>query len=284
MFAHLATGWSTLLGMGKRVLIVTRARIPNAETSESETTWFSSIASDLHSSNQNRTVVSAIYGLVTDAMTGRKYLRNGLQQVAADVARVGIADWFDSPSDQPMSNFSLVDANGVDVGHDEGPRGAMSGLSDNTQGNRFLCVERLADAARLEDVFTTAPWTFFSSSDQIQNAMTARVCNLCELAAVTASIGTLGGKSAYKAATGSTAATLTDRSRRAIQAVVFKEVSQAAAQYITNATDAAIDTGLVQVNQNVTVTGGNLLGVSGTLHPEVFGYVKDLTWTLNVGQ
>ena len=160
----------------------------------------------------------------------------------------------------------------------------MSGLSDNTQGNRFLCVERLADAARLEDVFTTAPWTFFSSSDQIQNAMTARVCNLCERAAVTASIGTLGGKSAYKAATGSTAATLTDRSRRAIQAVVFKEVSQAAAQYITNATDAAIDTGLVQVNQNVTVTGGNLLGVSGTLHPEVFGYVKDLTWTLNVGQ
>jgi hypothetical protein len=268
--------------MGKKVQILTRARIPNAETSETELAWFNATSADLANATQNRVGVCNLYGLVTDARTARQYLRSGLQQVAADCVRVSIDTWFDSPNDQPMANFSLVDSTGTDIGHDEGPRGKMTGLSDSTR--RFICCQRLADSARLEDVFLTVPWTMCSPTDQIQNVMTARVCNLLERAAVTASVRGLGGKAAYNAATSTSGPALTDKARRAIQGQVYQVVAQAGAPYIQNAGDAAIDTGLVQVNPGVTVSGGNLLAVSGTIHPKVFGYVKDLTWNLDVSE
>ncbi len=53
---------------------------------------------------------------------------------------------------------------------------------------------------------------------------------------------------------------------------------------IQNWDDASLDTGLVQVNPIVTVSGGNLLSVTGSLAPLVFGYLLNLGFTLAVQQ
>lgn len=282
MFSIISAGRAALLLTGKRVTVVARTRIPDAETSETEAAWAASIAADLHGSYDSTIAMVATYGLVTDAMTGNQYLRSDLQQFAADVVRVNRSVWPNCPDDQPEQNFTLVNAAGSDVGHDEGPRGALTGLSDQDQGNRFICSQRLPDSARLEEVFSTVPWVMFAPGEKIQNIMVRRIANAMEREAVSAGNTGLGGKLRYTPASGSTPAMLTAPSRRAVQKFTYDLLARDFASDIQNTADAGLDTGLVQVNPRVTVTGGNLLGVSETLAPLVQGYLLSLAITLAV--
>lgn len=282
MFSIISAGRAALLLTGKRVTVVARTRIPDAETSETEAAWAASIAADLHGSYDSTIAMVATYGLVTDAMTGNQYLRSDLQQFAADVVRVNRSVWPNCPDDQPEQNFTLVNAAGSDVGHDEGPRGALTGLSDQDQGNRFICSQRLPDSARLEEVFSTVPWVMFAPGEKIQNIMVRRIANAMEREAVSAGNTGLGGKLRYTPAAGSTPAMLTAPSRRAVQKFTYDLLARDFASDIQNTADAGLDTGLVQVNPRVTVTGGNLLGVSETLAPLVQGYLLSLAITLAV--
>jgi hypothetical protein len=282
MFTILSAGRAALLLTGKRVTVLTRARIPDAETSETEAVWAAAVAADLHGSYDSTINMVCTYGLVTDAMTGNQYLRSDLQQWAADVVRVDRSVWPNCPDDQPEQNFTLANATGTDVGHDEGPRGALTGLSDADQGNRFVCSQRLPDAARLEEVFSTVPWVMFAPGEKIQNLMVRRIANAMEREAVSAGNTGLGGKLRYNPASGNTPAMLTEPSRRAAQGMIYQTLARDFAADIQNAADAALDTGLVQVNPRVTVTGGNLLGISVTLAPLVFGYLLNLSITLAV--
>jgi hypothetical protein len=282
MFAALSAGWTALDATGKTCVILTRARNPN--TGEGESTWGTSISAAFVGSSNSKISLVAAYGLITDAMTSRQYLRSLLTQFAADTIRVDLADWPDAPADRKMANVKIVNAAGVDVGHDEGPRGVFTGLSDETQGNRFWCVQRLPDVARVEDVFSTVPWTMFAAGDTIQNLMTARVVNLARRVSKSAAVTQLGGRLAYNAASGSNPATLTDRARRAAQSVIYGALAPVMKPYIQNAGDAALDTGLVQVSPTVTVTGGNLLHLTITLSLKVYGYVLAETFNVAVIQ
>ena len=287
MAAHITTGLNTMLAAGKRCVAIVRTRIPDAETSETDATWTADIIADYDGFEDSRINVRAAYGLITDAATTRQYLRSDLAQWAADVCRVSISDMPNVPADQAESNFTLVDADGVTIGHDEGVRGAATGLSDEGQGNRFSSVMRLPDSARRESVFATVPWVMYAADERITNLPTRRVVNALERVAVSAGTSALGEKLYYTPAdpnTPGSTAMLTEASRNALHGVIFGALSAQFGPHIQNANDAAVDTGLVQVDPVVTVSGGNLLTVSVTIAPLVFGYLLNLNIVLAVQQ
>lgn len=282
MFATIKTGRAALAAAGKRVIVLTRARLPDYENSETDAEWNADVAADFAALTDSGIHLRASYGLVTDAMTARQYLRSDLQQFAADVVRVRRATWPNCPNDQETANFSLVDADGNLVGHDEGVRGASTGLSNDSLGNRFGCVMRMADPTRMEYVYSTVPWVMYSTDERIRNLQTRRVVNAIERVAVAAGTTQLGGRFKYTPATGTTAAQLSDEARRAIHGIVFKALSAEFRDDISNANDAGLDNGLVQVAQSITVSGGNLLNVPITIAPRVFGYLLEIPITVAV--
>src|SRR5690606_7635653 len=85
--AHVTTGLNALANVGKDCVAITRTRLPDFENSEAEATWAASIIDDFADFDDSRIVVRAGYGLITDAVSTRRYLRSTLQQFAADVVR-----------------------------------------------------------------------------------------------------------------------------------------------------------------------------------------------------
>jgi hypothetical protein len=124
----------------------------------------------------------------------------------------------------------------------------------------------------------------YSADERIRNIPTRRVCNAIERVAVTAGTSLMGSKVGYMPAVGATSAYLTDGGRRLVHGVIFDALSREFRDDIQNPDAAALDTGLVQVQQNITVSGGNLLAISVTLAPIVWGYLQTLNITLAVQQ
>lgn len=284
--AHVSTGLTALRTRGKRVTAIFRSRVPDFETGETEAAWSASIAAEFASFEDSHMIWRAGYGLVTDAMTGNQYLRANLQQFAADVVRSPRAQWPCAPSDPVTGlggepNVSLVDADGLTVGHDEGAGGTGVGLSNDTLGNRASCEMRIPESTVRESVFNTVPWTMYAADERIRNLMTRRIANAMAGVAVTAGLLSLGAHAFYTRLTPTTG-TLKPESRKALQGAIYAAVSGEFKDEIDNAGDAAIDTGLVQVAAGVTISGGNLLAIAVTLKPSVGGYVLTLNITIAI--
>ncbi len=280
--AHITTGQSALKARGKRATVICRTRIPTFESSETDAAWNTSIAADFANFSDSTVLIRAAYGLITDALTARQFLRSNLAQFAADAVRVARVKFPDVPADRPMANFTLIDASGNTIGHDEGPRGASTGLSNDTLGNRFSCDMRFADSARREQVFCTVPWVMYAAGEQILNFPTRRIANALEREAVSAGTSDLGADLFYIPASGSTPAKLTAASLAALHGKIFGVLSVDFASDIGNASAGGLDIGLVQINPIVVVTGGNLLTVDVTLAPVVKGYLLNLNVTLQI--
>ena len=112
--------------------------------------------------------------------------------------------------------------------------------------------------------------------------MTRRIANAMERDAISAGTQLLGGRLGFTPATNTSPALLSDGSRRAIHGKIFQAISTNFATDIQNPNDAALDNGLVQVSQAITVTGGTLLNVPVTLAPKVFGHLLSLSITLAI--
>lgn len=283
MLAHYTTGLNALKAVGKRPSLLTRARLPDFESGETRAVWAQAIADDMRNFHDSRIAVDAAYLLLTDATTGRQYLRSDFGQFVADEARISIEKLANVPADQAEANVTLVDAMGTTIGHDEGPRGDFVMLSDESLGNRFRCVQRLADQARREDVFSTVPWVLYGSTDRIKTLPVRRVANAIEVVATTAGNSSLGSNLRSYPATKDTPETLDYRSQVAIQSSIFQALTARFADKIQNGDDAGLD-GLVQVNPVVTALGANLKQVKATIQPRVFGILLKLNITLAVSQ
>lgn len=279
--AHVSTMLDALAAIGRDCTAIIRTRSRDFEAGETEAAWQAAVAADFANFEDDRIVVRASYQFVTDAMTSRSYLRHDLAQFAADVVRVRRAVWPCAPADRAMPNASLVDGNGTRYGHDEGPQGSDSGLSDDGQGNRFSCVQRLPVSLVRQNVYNTVPWVAYPEDSTIRNLPTCRLVNAMRRVARVAAIPTLGAR-LYYTSTGAGTGTLTAASRTALHGSIYQAIANEFAAEIDNAADAALDTGLVQVSPPVTVSGGNLLGVSVTLAPKIGGYVRSVTITIAV--
>jgi hypothetical protein len=281
--AHVTTGLNALADVGRDVLCLARYRLPDVEASESETTWGTALEAEfpIGTFDDSRIHLVTEYGLLTDATTTRQYFRSFLAQTAADFVRVERGAWADSPSDQKMANATLIDANGVTIGHDEGARGTFTGLSNDTLGNRFGCVERLSDSTRREDVYKTFPWVLYASDERIRSVPARRLVNALRRVIRAAGIPLLGQRLSY-ITTGPTTGTLTDAARESVHGAIFQAVSAEFGDEFDNAADAALDTGLIQVNPAVVLAAGGIVSLSITAAPKLPGYVKDLSFTIAV--
>ncbi len=283
--AALSAGLATLRTSGKRAMAIARYRLPDFEASEAFSAWGAAYKTEFAAVHDSNIHCRMAFGLITDSMSARQYLRSDIAQFAADVVRVGISTWMDSPSDRAMSNFTLIDASGVTIGHDEGPRGTFTGLSSETQTDPTPgCVQRLASASRMEEVFTTAPWVMAAPDERIRTVMQRRVAIAMEREAVDAAVTLLGGRLSFTAAAGAVPARLTDDSVRTAQKVIYRAVSAISRGHVSNWDDAALDTGLVQVQQDITVGAGNMIGLTVILAPKNFGYTLSVNITLAAQQ
>lgn len=279
--AVVTTGLNAMVAAGKDCAALVRTRLPDFENSETETAWGDAIIDDFANFEDSRIAVRAAYKLVTDAVTTRQYLRSDLAQFAADCVRVGRFVWPCAPNDRAMPNASLVDSTGATIGHDEGPRGAFTGLSNETLGNRFSCVQRLPDATRREDVFNTVPWVHYAADEKIRNLMVRRLVNAMRRVTRAAGTPALGGLNFYKGTSPSTG-TLSETSRTALQGRIYQALREEFRGEVENVDEAALDSGLVQVLPTVTVSGGNLLGASIKLAPRVGGFLLSVDVGLGI--
>jgi hypothetical protein len=244
----------------------------------------------------SRVHVRGTYCLTQDALTGRTYQRSDLAQFAADVVRVERSTWPDAPADQPMANCSFVDGAGVLVGHDEGPANVLGGgiLSNDQEGMRLGCQQRIPGNEAAEAVFATSPWMLYGIAidNTIPHLMAARIARAMERVAVAAALKpsgastpTAGSKLFYVPANPSasppTQASLTQTSIGALHGTIFDALSGAFADDIQNANDGDLNTGLVQVVSTVVVNGG-FLAITVNLLPLMFGYVRAIGLVLYV--
>lgn len=285
MAAIISAGQLELREVGKLVTCVFRTRIPDWETSETDAAWNTSISANFIDYTDSTTQKRAAYGFITDAMTSNQYLRSDFAQWCADIVATPRAAWPDCPNNRigGMPNVTLIDANGVLIGHDEGPAGESTGLSNPTLGNTFSCVERLPVPAVRQAVYAVAPWVSYDVGETIQTLMARRLADACKRVAVLAAVPQFGSRLFYTS-TGPTSGTLTPQSLKLVQSSIFAAVSGEFSTEFSNASDADLNTGLVQVNPAVTVGAGKLLGIEVTIAPNIGGYVLEFTITLAVQQ
>lgn len=283
--AHVTTGLNNLRDKkGSRPTVIARTRLPDWETSETDSAWNASISAVFPQGtvDDSRIELRATYCLITDAMTSREYLRSDLAQFAADTVRVDRSVWPSAPADQVSGapNVRLTNDLDVLVGHDDGPRGDSTGLSNTTLLNRFGCQQRVPNPLTREAVYNTFPWVLFPVGGTIRNLMARRVANAMERDAVNAAQAQMGGKIFYTPADPTdpqSVPTLTEVSRNALHAAVYNVLSENFRNDIQNWDDADPDTGLVQVSSTVVVTDGNVVGATIVLAPLMFGYLANLT-------
>lgn len=285
LWTHVTSLITALEAVGKHVTVICRTRAPDFATPESDATWNTSVSTAFLPLSDDRAIVRAAYNLTIDATTTRQYLRASLAQFAADVVRVPRSVWPGAPADKSEANVSLVNAAGALVGHDEGPRGASTGLSNPTLGNRFSCEQRLPVQAVREAVYNTLPWTLYPAGSKIQNLMVRRIANAMKREAINAGVTSLGGKIFYTPADPNTPGSqpmLTPQSSDAVHAALYDVLSVDFADDIQNAGDASTTTGLVQVNPIIVVGAGNAISITVVLAPLVFGYLLNLTIVLTI--
>lgn len=285
LVATVTTGLNALAAIGRDVTCRARTRLPDFEANETEAAWLAAQQTAFQNADDSRISLEATYGLITDAVTSRQYRRSLLAQNAADLVRVQRSQWAGSPSDPQagagIPNVILIDSTGATVGHDEGPQGAATGLSNSVLGNRFACVQRLAIASDRQAVYTTVPWVLYAGDEAIRTAMLRRLINAMKRVTRVASKPLLGSAKFYSS-TGATTGTLTPSSRKSIHGVIFKALSSEFGAELLNGADASLDTGLVQVSPSVTVAPGRLLTLSITIAPQPPGVVTTINETITI--
>ncbi len=290
--AHVTTGLNLLEAKGKFVTCLAKYRMPDLEEGETEDEWATALQDEFSPSafSDSRIILRSQYGLVTDAVTTRVYYRSDFQQFVADVVATPRSEWPCIPADprtgaSGIPNVSLTDGAGTLVGHDDGPRGNVGGLSNDTLGNRFSCATRIVGSNPQEAPYNAVPWTLYTSDERIKTLMVRRIAQAMKRVARARAVSSLGGKVFYTPANpnilGSTP-TLKPQTRIALHSIIFRALSQEFRDDIQNPDDADQDTGLVQIASALTLTGGNFAHVTSTLQPLVFGHLLTLVIVLSV--
>lgn len=275
----------TCLARGKRVTAFVRQSGFDLENGETETQWSARVAAALSTHDDSRIHARTTWSMITDAMTGRRYIRATLAQFAADTVRVEIDQEPCSPNDRAASQVSLVNAAGADIGHDEGPRGTATGLSNEGIGNRYGCEMRLPDQEVRESVYNTVSWVLYATGESIVRVPQRRIANALEREALSAARPLLGSDIFYTAADPNDPSSqniMTAKSVAKVHGLIFQRLSTKFQGKIQNADDASLNTGLVQVNPVITVATGGAITIAIVLGPRFKGLLLSLAFTLTV--
>jgi hypothetical protein len=277
---HVTTLLNNLKAVGKIVDAVVHTRGPNVGSSESETAWAGLIEADYLAFNDDRIdVTEGMPTIVIDPTTAQQWQRTWAYAYFARVLASERNVWVACPDDggftDPQSGQTLVrlyDAAGNLIGHDEGPSGNVTGLSDAFgAGNRFTCLFRGKTPQTRLMAYTTVPWVQWTVGGRIFTMMQRRIAQAIERDALAVSFDALGGTDFFDT-DANNVSTLVPEYQNAIHNVLFNALTgDKYALDIENSADDDPLTGLVQVQKVVTVAPGNLVSINVTLAPKVAG-------------
>ena len=287
---HVTTMLNNLKNAGKLCEAVIHTAWPLVAGTQSEAAWAASVAADFLSFNDDRIwKVEGHKTRVVDPNTAQQWTRTWAYAFFARMVASERNVWPASPNDggftDPNSGSALVqlyDANNNLLGHDEGPSGNSTGLSDAFGlGNRFVCLMRGQTATTRRLVYTTVPWVAFTvgGTGRIFTGMQRRIAQAIERAALEVSFADLGA-TAFYVTDSNNVSTLTPEAQDAIHHVIFGALTgDTFADDIQNSQDDNPTTGLVQVQPVVTVNPGNLVLVNVILAPKVAGKILQIALT-----
>ena len=285
MAAHVTTGLNAIRARNKFAWALAATAIPSSAQTEEQWKDAISAAWPIGTFDDDRIVLWSSFGRVTDAATTRIYLRDMFAQAVADTLRAPIGAAPRCPDDGVAPNVKVW-VDGVQVGHDEGARGSVTGLASRTLGNRFWTTENSADPILGDAVQFTVPWTLAGATKSVKTMWVRRIANSVERAAITPAIASGGMDLPYTApdpAVPGDVYRLTPEGVTMLHAVLYNGITTSpAASLLQNADDADVETGLVVVNPVVTFTPGALLGVEYTINMRVFGKLYKLAGTLKI--
>ncbi len=285
--AHVTTLLNNLRSVGKCVDAVIHCRGLNLATSETEATWAPLIVADYLAFNDDRiTKIEGKQTIVVDPTTAQVWHRTFAYAFFARMLASERNVWPASPADggftDPKSGQLLVqlyDSANALIGHDEGPSGLTTGLSDASGlGNRFTCLVRGATPQTRLIAYTTVPWVAWTSGGRVYTMMQRRIANAIERAALEVSFAQLGGTVFYDTVAG--VSTLQTEYKNAIHSVIFNALTGIQFEDdIENSADDDPVTGLVQVQPIITVAPGNLATIAAILAPKVAGKILSIGLT-----
>ncbi len=136
--AVVSNALDTLNDSAKRRNVIASARWIDEANSETETEWVTDLRADFQNFNDRRIGVVAGIGLLTDSLTSRAPRRSAAIVAAARQLNVARHINLAKVADGPLDGFQIVNADGVLVGHDDGPQGNVTGLD----AARFITTRR----------------------------------------------------------------------------------------------------------------------------------------------
>lgn len=263
---NVSNGLTVCENLNRRMVALARTRVRDLEAGETEEEWKDAIELDfpVGTVDDARISLFSSYAYETDARTLNVYLRSGFAQYCTDVVRVPINLPPCAPADQPATGLTIWTNADVQVGHDEGGRGDVTGLSNADLGNRFVSTVSGEDPLRGNTVHFTFPWVLAGADEDIKSLMQRRIATSMERVAISAVIDAGGITLDYDAPpedNPSVGYLLTSTSRDALHGVIFNALSARFAPFIQNADDADIETGLVWINPSITVSSGKRVAV-----------------------
>lgn len=276
MIQHITTGLNVCARTNRRMVALARTRVPDFETAESETAWKTAQETSfpVGTVDDSRVTLWSSYVHEIDGRTSRTYLRAGFGQFCADVIRVPMNVPPACPNDQAAAGLTIWTSGDVQVGHEEGPRGDVTGLSNADLGNRFVTTVSTADPLKGNAVHYTVPWTLAGATDTIKTLPMRRVATSMERAAVSAAIGQGGALLDYDAPDPNVPGDvyrLTSTSRDMLHGVMYGALSERFATMIQNADDGDIETGLMWINPVISVAPGKLVRVEYKIRAQFKG-------------
>lgn len=288
---HVTTLLNNLKAVNKIADAVVHTRGPDLATSESETTWKGLVETDFIAFNDDRIgIIEGMPTIVIDPTNALVWHRTWAYAYFARMLASERNTWVGCPDDRgfaaPNGGTTLVqlyNSAGTLIGHDEGPSGVVTGLSDAAGlGNRFTCLVRGATPQTRLIAYTTVPWVAYNvgAPGRIFTFMQRRIAQAIERDALEVSFASLGGTAFYDTNEQTNISTLTIPARNAIHHVLFGALTgDKYAEDIENSQDDDPNTGLVQVQSVVTVAGGGLVTISAILAPKIAGKIISIGLT-----
>ena len=275
-FSTLAAGLNYGATFGKRWSLIVRFRDPaSGETDAAYVLAFQAFASAHH---DDRITCLAGSCWVTDAYTGRVYLRSFLAPYLARLASRNVVagekgerlaqnpGWVRRG---PLEGASLKDDGGNLVGHDEAKRGGIEAANGAPVGGGVaLYFQR--NFQRAGTYITNRATTLYPVNSAILTPMDRAVANAVEQLAIGISLDFIGGADIVDPST----LTLDDDVRQGLAQAIQAEI---AAQYPSEFANAT-DPNLVTVNPTVTRSGAQVT-ITGVIAVQFYDYTDRINLT-----
>jgi hypothetical protein len=272
-FSTLTTSLNSILTLyGKKPLLIIRFRDPTSgETDAAYVAAFQTFAL-ANTSDQIACVFGS--GWLTDALTGRVYLRSGLPSVLRRLqsfvvrSEERIAHHPGFGGDGPLDDFSLVDSNGNLVGHDEFTLGGIDGPIGSNGGGLTFCYNRTEGVT---GTYVSEAPVMYPPLSTVLTLMDRRVASAIERRLNAVAWTMIQGADVFDPTT----FVLDEDLRDAMAAKMRQSISKDFAKEIQNPDDP----NLVSVNPTVSVVGSQVtIGV--TVNDRLFGYTNTINIVL----